>query len=173
MPVTWLIFTKKITNMDLTIRPAISSDSNAIIGLIKELALFEKEPESVILTEDDVKEYGFGKKPLFECLIAELENQVIGMALFYSRFSTWKGPTIHLEDLIITEDYKGRGYGTQLYSAFINHSYVKGVQRIEWNVLDWNTPAVKFYEKSGANVLQEWCTVQMDVEAMKSYLAKH
>jgi RimJ/RimL family protein N-acetyltransferase len=75
--------------------------------------------------------------------------------------------------LIITEDYKGRGYGTQLYSAFINHSYVKKVQRIEWNVLDWNTPALKFYEKSGANILQEWCAVQMDVEAMKSYLAKH
>ena len=172
-PLTCSIFTLKIKDMSATIRSAIASDSKAIITLIKELALFEKEPESVVLTETNIKEYGFGKKPLFECLVAEVDNQVIGIALFYSRFSTWKGPTFHLEDLIVTENYKGRGYGTQLYLAFINYSYNKGVQRIEWNVLDWNTPAVKFYEKSGANVLQEWCTVQMDTDAMKSYLAKH
>jgi len=83
--------------MNATIRPAIASDSKAIITLIKELALFEKEPESVALTEANIKEYGFGKKPLFECLVAEVDNQVIGIALFYSRFSTWKGPTFHLE----------------------------------------------------------------------------
>ena len=103
--------------MNATIRSAIASDSKAIITLIKELALFEKEPESVVLTETNIKEYGFGKKPLFECLVAEIDNQVIGIALFYSRFSTWKGPTFHLEDLIVTENYKGRGYGCLLYTS--------------------------------------------------------
>ena len=158
--------------MNATIRPAIASDSKAIITLIKELALFEKEPESVALTEANIKEYGFGKKPLFECLVAEVDNQVIGIALFYSRFSTWKGPTFHLEDLIVSEEFKGKGFGTQLYTAFIRHAHKTGVQRIEWNVLDWNTPAIKFYENSGAKVLQDWNTVQMDAQAMKNYLAK-
>ena len=159
--------------MNVTIRPAIISDSNAIMKLIKELALFEKEPDSAILKEADIRAYGFGKVPLFECLVAEVEIQVIGMALFYPRFSTWKGPTFHLEDLIVSENYKGKGYGTQLYSAFISHAHKKGVQRIDWNVLDWNTPAVIFYEKSGANVLRDWCNVQMDAEAMENYLKKH
>jgi len=158
--------------MNAIIRPAIASDSKVIISLINELALFEKEPESVNLVELDIEKYGFGGAPLFECLVAELENKVIGMALFYPRFSTWKGPTFHLEDLIVSEEFKGKGFGTQLYTAFIRHAHKTGVQRIEWNVLDWNTPAIKFYENSGAKVLQDWNTVQMDAQAMKNYLAK-
>ena len=158
--------------MNAIIRPAIASDSKAIISLINELALFEKEPESVNLVELDIEKYGFGGAPLFECLVAELENEVIGMALFSPRFSTWKGPTFHLEDLIVSEEFKGKGFGTQLYTAFICHAHKTGVQRIEWNVLDWNTPAIKFYENSGAKVLQDWNTVQMDAQAMKNYLAK-
>ena len=112
----------------------------------------------------------FGDQPKFECLVAEVEQQVVGMALYYPRFSTWKGPTFHLEDLIVSEQFKGKGVGTQLYSAFIQQSYEVGVERIEWNVLDWNTPAVKFYEKSGAQVLTDWRTVQMHRPAMKNYL---
>ena len=158
--------------MKSIIRPAIVSDSPAIFTLIKELALFEKEPESVKLSQSDIEKYGFGTTPLFECLVAEFNNVVIGMALFYPRFSTWTGPTFHLEDLIVSEKFKGKGFGTQLYTAFIRHAYDAGVQRIEWNVLDWNIPAVQFYKNSGANVLQDWNTVQMDAKSMKNYLAK-
>ena len=105
--------------MKAIIRPAIVSDSGAIFSLIKELALFEKEPESVKLSQSDIEKYGFGTTPLFECLVAEFNNIVIGMALFYPRFSTWTGPTFHLEDLIVSEKFKGKGFGTQLYTAFI------------------------------------------------------
>jgi GNAT superfamily N-acetyltransferase len=92
------------------------------------------------------------------------------MALYYPRFSTWKGPTYHLEDLIVTEASKGKGFGTQLYAAFIEKAYESGVERIEWNVLDWNTPAIGFYEKSGATVLHDWSSVQMHRAEMEAFL---
>jgi len=156
--------------MNVTLRPAKKQDSEAILRLIQELAVFEKEPESVLLTVSDIERYGFGSSPLFQCLVAQVEQQVIGMALYYQRFSTWKGPTYHLEDLIVTEAYKGKGIGTQLYTAFIQMAYESGVERIEWNVLDWNTPAVGFYEKSGATVLHDWSSVQMHKAEMEAFL---
>ena len=156
--------------MNVTLRPAEKQDSEAILRLIRELAVFEKEPESVLLTVSDIERYGFGSSPLFQCLVAQVEQQVIGMALYYQRFSTWKGPTYHLEDLIVTEAYKGKGIGTQLYTAFIQMAYESGVERIEWNVLDWNTPAVGFYEKSGATVLHDWSSVQMHKAEMEAFL---
>lgn len=156
--------------MNVTLRPAEKQDSEAILRLIQELAVFEKEPESVLLNVSDIEQYGFGSSPLFQCLVAQVEQQVVGMALYYQRFSTWKGPTYHLEDLIVTEAYKGKGIGTQLYTAFIQMAYESGVERIEWNVLDWNTPAVGFYEKSGATVLHDWSSVQMHKAEMEAFL---
>jgi len=156
--------------MGVIIRKAEKKDSKSILRLIQELALFEKEPESVLLQENDIEKHGFGSSPLFHCLVAELEEVIVGMALYYPRYSTWKGPTFHLEDLIVSEHFKGKGFGTQLYTAFIKQAYEAGVERIEWNVLDWNTPAVRFYEKSGATVLSDWRTVQMHRPAMKNFL---
>jgi len=156
--------------MGVIIRKAEKKDSKSILRLIQELALFEKEPESVLLQENDIEKHGFGSSPLFHCLVAELEGVIVGMALYYPRYSTWKGPTFHLEDLIVSEHFKGKGFGTQLYTAFIKQAYEAGVERIEWNVLDWNTPAVRFYEKSGATVLSNWRTVQMHRPAMKNFL---
>lgn len=156
--------------MKAVIRPALQSDSKSILNLIQELADFEKEPESVQLTRSDIERYGFGPRPLFQCLVAEVANQVVGMALYYERFSTWKGPTLHLEDLIVTAASKNQGIGTQLYAAFIEQAYNQGVERVEWNVLDWNNPAVNFYKKSGATVLDEWSTVQMHRAEMQAYL---
>jgi len=156
--------------MGVIIRKAEKKDSKSILRLIQELALFEKEPESVLLQENDIEKHGFSSSPLFHCLVAELEGVIVGMALYYPRYSTWKGPTFHLEDLIVSEHFKGKGFGTQLYTAFIKQAYEAGVERIEWNVLDWNTPAVRFYEKSGATVLSDWITVQMHRPAMKNFL---
>jgi len=156
--------------MGVIIRKAEKKDSKSILRLIQELALFEKEPESVLLQENDIEKHGFSSSPLFHCLVAELEGVIVGMALYYPRYSTWKGPTFHLEDLIVSEHFKGKGFGTQLYTAFIKQAYEAGVERIEWNVLDWNTPAVRFYEKSGATVLSDWRTVQMHRPAMKNFL---
>jgi len=142
------------------------------LRLINELAVFEKEPGAVEVRLEDLENDGFGTQPLFECYVAELDNEIVGMALFYPRYSTWKGPTIHLEDLIVQEDKRQLKIGGQLYKKVIEHSYNLGVKRIEWNVLDWNTPAVDFYKSTGANVMNEWCNVQMDQKAMKKFLDK-
>ena len=158
--------------MNALIRKAEKKDSLAILNLIKELALFEKEPESVKLKLSDIENDGFGTKPLFECIVAEINERIIGMAIYYPRYSTWNGPTIHLEDLIVSEQYKGKGIGTQLYSNFIKMAFNSGVKRVEWNVLDWNSPAINFYKKSGAKVLDDWRSVQMHRSEMKKYLKK-
>ena len=164
------IFAAQLNKMKANIRKAIREDSATLLNLIQELAHFEKEPDAVIVQVSDIENHGFGSQPLFECFVATVADAVVGMALFYPRYSTWKGPTLHLEDLIVTESMKGKGIGTQLYEAFIQEAYQRGVERIEWNVLDWNTPAIKFYEKSGATLLREWDTVQMDRVAMFNYL---
>lgn len=156
--------------MNLSIRKATIKDSVAIWALIKELAEFEREPHAVAISVSTLEKDGFGPNPLFECFVAEVDGKVMGMALFYPRYSTWKGATLHLEDLIVTESMKGKGIGTRLYRAFIAYGYELGVQRIEWAVLDWNAPAIAFYKKSGATILEDWFTVQMNPKQMKAYL---
>lgn len=156
--------------MSFKIREGEKEDMASVLKLIKELAYFEKEPEAVIVTVEDLKKDGFGDNPLFKTFVAEINNEIIGMALFYPRYSTWKGPTIHLEDLIITESKRGLKIGSALYAKVIEYGYKKGVKRIEWAVLDWNKPAIDFYEKTGAKVLRDWDTVHLENEAIKNYL---
>ena len=155
----------------MIIRIATKNDMPSVLELIKELAVFEKEPEAVVVTAEDLVRDGFSENPLFECFVAEEKNEIIGMALYYYRFSTWKGKTIHLEDLIVKEDKRGTGAGFALYSEIIKKGKAENVRRIEWNVLDWNTPAIDFYKKSGANVLKDWCVVQMDENGINKFLA--
>lgn len=156
--------------MQVKIRQAEKKDAAAVLSLIQELAVYEREPEAVVVTQEDIARDGFGPQPLFHCIVAEYQGQVVGMALYYPRYSTWKGPTLHLEDLIVKEAYKKKGIGTALYRAFIADAYERGVNRVEWVVLDWNAPAITFYKNSGASVLEEWDTVQMDRSGMKNYL---
>ena len=154
------------------IRKAKKFDAASILFLIRELAIFEKEPQAVIVTQSQIEKDGFGARPLFECFVAEVADQVVGMALYYPRYSTWKGPTFHLEDLIVTEQMKGNGIGTQLYNAFLEHAYDTGVKRVEWAVLDWNLPAIKFYQNSGATISDDWRSVQMDKKSIDNYISK-
>ena len=154
----------------MIIRKGTQSDMPAVLNLIKELAIFEKEPHAVVITVDDLLRDGFGESPLFHTFVAEVDNQIIGTALYYYRYSTWKGRTIHLEDLIVKEDKRGSGAGFALYSEVIRQGKRDNVRRIEWNVLDWNTPAIEFYEKSGAKILNDWLVVQMDETAISNFL---
>ncbi len=154
----------------MKIRKATQTDMPFVLNLIRELAAFEREPEAVVVTVDDLIRDGFSEPPLFNCLVAENENTIIGMALFYYRYSTWKGKTIHLEDLIVKADQRGTGAGFALYQEIIKHGEKDKVRRIEWNVLDWNAPAIAFYEKSGAKVLKDWRVVHMDENGMKQFL---
>jgi GNAT superfamily N-acetyltransferase len=154
----------------MLIRPAIPTDMPAVLGLITELAIFEKEPDAVVVTVDDLVRDGFGDNPLFQCIVAEVDEKIQGMALYYNRYSTWKGKTIHLEDLIVTEQARGTGIGMALYKEIIREGKRQNVRRIEWNVLDWNTPAISFYEKTGANVLPDWRVVHMDEKGIDAFL---
>lgn len=156
--------------MSFTIRNAEKTDMPSVLKLIKELAVFEKEENAVIVTVEDLEKAGFSEQTLFKCFVAEMENEVVGMALIYPRYSTWKGPTIHLEDLIVTESKRGFKIGGALYKKVIEYGYNIGVKRIEWAVLDWNTPAIDFYESTGAKVLRDWDTAQIERSAMKKYL---
>ena len=155
----------------LHIREGVAEDMPSVLELIKELALFEKEPEAVVLTTEDLVRDGFGIQPLFHTFIAVENEEIIGMALYYYRYSTWKGKTLHLEDLIIKENKRGTGAGFALYKEIIIQGKRDGVRRIEWNVLNWNTNAIKFYEKSGAKVLEDWRVVHMDESGITHFIA--
>lgn len=154
----------------MIIRKGTKNDMPAILNLIKELAIFENEPHAVVVSAEDLVRDGFGESPLFTTFVAEVEQEIIGMALFYYRFSTWKGKTIHLEDLIVTESKRGTGAGFKLYTEVIKEGKKENVRRIEWNVLDWNTPAIDFYKKSGAKIIDDWRVVHMDEEGIDNFL---
>lgn len=156
--------------MKFTIRDSVKEDMPQVLKLINELALFEKEANAVLVTSKDLQKDGFGKKPLFHCFVAEADNELVGIALVYPRYSTWKGPVIHLEDLIVTEKMRGSGLGTALLEEVVKYGYNLGVKRISWEVLDWNEPAIKFYESKGANVMRDWDVVQLDEEGIKRFL---
>ena len=157
--------------MDYTIRLATRKDMPRVLELIKELALFENEPNEVEVTVKELEHEGFGDQPAFTCFVAEVNSVIEGMALVYQRFSTWKGVVLHLEDLIVSEKMRGTGLGTALLNEVVIFGEKLGVKRISWEVLDWNEPAIKFYEKKGAHVMRDWDVVQLDEHAIKQYIS--
>jgi GNAT superfamily N-acetyltransferase len=161
---------KKYKHKIMIIRKGNPEDMEAVLRLIQELAAFENEPEAVLITVDDLIRDGFGPVPLFHVFVSEVESDIVGIALYYYRYSTWKGKTIHLEDLVIKEKMRGTGLGYALYSEIIKQGKKDKVRRIEWNVLDWNTPAIEFYEKSGAKILDDWKVAQMSEEAINYFV---
>lgn len=154
----------------MILRKATPNDMHEVHQLITELAIFEKEPEAVATSPEELLRDGFSENPLFEALVAEVDGQILGMALYYPRYSTWKGKTLHLEDLIVSAAHRGKGIGMALYQAFLQEAAKQKVRRAEWVVLDWNQNAIDFYEKSGAVVLNDWKTVQMTNEQIKAFL---
>lgn len=156
--------------MNIKIRKAKKEDMGAVLELINELAIFEKEPDAVIITKEDLIRDGFGENPAFHCFVAEADGKIEGMALVYFRYSTWKGKTVHLEDLIVRENFRGKGLGSALYTEVIRFAAEQKVKRTEWVVLNWNKTAADFYRRSGADVMEDWDTVQMDERSMHKYL---
>ncbi len=154
----------------LQIRKGTPEDMPTVLALITELAIYEKEPDAVEVTVADLVRDGFSDNPLFHTFVAAVNGEIIGVALYYYRFSTWKGKTIHLEDLIVSEKHRGTGAGFALYSEIIQQGEKDKVRRIEWNVLDWNTPAINFYEKSGAKVLSDWRVVHLNENGISNFL---
>ena len=156
----------------MNIRLALQKDMPQVLKLIQELALFENEPDEVEVTVAVLEDEGFGKNPLFTCFVAEIDYKIVGAALIYFRFSTWKGRTLHLEDLIVEESKRGQGVGEALYKQVMQFAFDRGLKRVAWDVLDWNTGAIRFYERSGAVVKEEWRVVHMNEEGLKNYIQK-
>lgn len=158
--------------MEFKIRNATKSDMPQVHGLINELAIFEKEPDAVEVTVEELQNDGFGNHPAFHCFVAEVNSKIEGIALIYNRYSTWKGKIIHLEDLIVSETMRGSGLGTALLDTVVKYGHDLGVKRINWEVIDWNEKAVAFYEKKGAKVLRDWDVVWLDETGISNYISK-
>jgi GNAT superfamily N-acetyltransferase len=140
----------------IELRFATADDCGLILDFIRELALYERAPEAVVATKADLQRHGFGEQPQFEALIAELDGEPAGMALFHTRFSTWLGaPTLYLEDIVVREAARGRGVGKRLMARLATITLERGWSRIDFHVLDWN-PARGFYRKLGFDHLEEW-----------------
>jgi len=156
------------------IRKANSDDVKDILRLLIELAIFEKEPDAVKVTEQKLRRDGFGENPKYQCIIAEIDKTIVGLAFYTPRYSTWVGDTLHLEDLIVTEKMRGKGIGTLLYKSFLEEAKRRDVNRVEWSVLDWNKPAINFYKKTGAIIdgLDQWKIVRMNKQIIDDYLSR-
>lgn len=154
------------------VRPARNDDFPRVLELITELAIFEKEPDAVEVTIEELQKHAASNPPLFTCFVGEYDGNIEGIALCYPRFSTWKGKTIHLEDLIVTEKMRGKGLGKALYDRVLTHAQEQKVRRVEWVVLEWNKNAVEFYESTGATIVPGWHLAQMDGRSLAEYLAK-
>jgi len=148
--------------MSIIIRDAIREDVPTMFELIKELALYEKAPEQVTNTVEQMYVDGFGNNPIFGTIVLEVESEIVGMALYYFRYSTWKGKRLYLEDLIVSETMRGRGLGEKLLESVIEKARQTACTGLMWQVLDWNEPAINFYKKFGAKFDEEWVNVNID-----------
>ncbi|MBF8151232.1 GNAT family N-acetyltransferase [Winogradskyella sp. F6397] len=153
-------------------RLARIEDMPRVLELIQELATFEKEEDAVEISKSDLENDGFGDQPKFICFVSEIENTIEGIALVYPRYSTWKGEILHLEDLIVSEKCRGKGIGSLLLDTVVKYGEELGVKRISWEVLDWNEPAITFYESKGADVKRDWNVVHLDEKGIKNYLTQ-
>lgn len=146
----------------LSLRPACVDDVPIIRAFIRELAEYEREPEAAVVTEEDLRRDGFGARPYFQVIIACWESEPVGFALYFFNYSTWQGqPGIYLEDLYVRPTHRGRGVGAALLRHVARIAVEKKCGRFVWQVLDWNTPAIDFYESLGARVQREWLTMRV------------
>lgn len=148
--------------MKTTIRKAASADCPQMLELIKELAAYEKAPDQVTVSMEEFVTAGFGDRPIWEAFVAEVESRIVGLSLFYIRYSTWKGRRLYLEDIVVTEEMRGKGIGTLLFEATWKLCRNRGYNGMVWQVLDWNEPAINFYRKYGAAFDTAWWNASMD-----------
>ncbi len=149
--------------MSITIRKARREDCPRLLELIKELAIFERAPNDVTVTPEHFTESGFGEKPVWWTFVAEENGRILGFALYYIRYSTWKGQAMYLEDILVTESARGKGIGKMLFERLIEEAKEKKFNRIIWQVLEWNESAIQFYKKYDAEFDKGWVNCSMYV----------
>lgn len=147
---------KRNNSMSIQVRRAVKKDCPRLLELVKELALYEKAPQEVTVTAEHFEESGFGSNPVWWAFVAEENGVIQGFALYYIRYSTWKGQAMYLEDILVTEAARGKGIGKLLMDQLIIEAIEKGFSRIVWQVLEWNEPAINFYKKYNADFDAEW-----------------
>jgi len=152
------------------IRAGTEPDLPAVWQLIKELAIYEREPEAVVTTVETMRADGFGSDPVFSFFVAEVENEVVGIALFYDRYSTWRGRCLYLEDFVVTDQYRGCGIGRALFDRTVQKARDEGYRGMSWQVLDWNEPAINFYKKHQTNIEDGWLNCGLSFEQLQAYV---
>jgi GNAT superfamily N-acetyltransferase len=155
------------------IRVATEADIPAILELIHALAIYEREPDAVQIGEAELRRDGFGPRPLFECLIADDDGEAAGFALYFPIYSTWRGPSLHLEDLFVQPSHRGRGIGKALLARVAAIALERGCARMQWDVLDWNTSAIDFYHSRGAIMLESWRIMRATGAALARLAKSH
>ena len=153
----------------MLIRPATPTDAPTILNFIRELATYERAPDAVVATEADLLRDGWGPTPRFKAIIAEEDEAPVGFALYFTTYSTWRGHHgIRLEDIYVTPTMRGKGIGKALLARIAQIAIAEGCPRLEWDVLEWNAPAIAVYERSGARILTEWRIMRVDDEALQA-----
>lgn len=147
--------------MNFSIRKGVQQDLPQVLGLIKELAEYEKAPLEVTVSVADMERDGFGEHPIFQFFVAETEGKIVGISLYYIKYSTWKGKCVFLEDIIVTEAYRKFGIGKKLFDEVVKVAKEMKVKRLEWQVLEWNEPAIKFYKKLNSHFDSEWINCKL------------
>lgn len=154
--------------MKFLIREGTENDIPSALKLVKELALYEKAPDEVEVSEEQMKIWGFGNMPLFRFFVAEEQGEVLGMALYYYKYSTWKGKCIFLEDIIVTEKHRNKNIGSRLFERVLQLAKEEQVKRLEWQVLSWNEPAIAFYKKYHSQFDGEWLNCKLNYTQIQS-----
>lgn len=152
--------------MTIEITEALPSDVNSIHRLIFELATYEKAPEEMVITPEILLQDGFGENKIFTCFVARVENEIVGISLLYTKYSTWKGKCIFLEDIVVTEKYRSKGIGSKLFKRSIQYAKDQNAGRLEWQVLDWNKPAIDFYQQFDAVLDPTWINCKFTKEQL-------
>lgn len=155
--------------MDFKLRFATAEDCPRILELINELAVYERAPEEVTVSLDHFIDAGFGKNPVWKAYVAEVDHTIVGFALYYTRYSTWKGCRLYLEDFIVTEEFRGKGLGKVLFEKVIEEAKNGNYSGMVWQVLDWNEPAINFYNKYKAHLESGWLNAAFSKEQIKAF----
>lgn len=158
--------------MEIQIREGKKSDLPRVLELIKELAEYERAPHEVINTVAAMEEDGFGKNPIYGFYVAERGSKIVGLSLYYWRYSTWKGKRLYLEDIIVTESERGKGAGKLLFDRTMEKALEEKCSGMMWQVLEWNEPAINFYKKYGAKLDDEWTNCNLEAEQIREILKK-
>ena len=171
----WLPFSSLLVDYSLStanciLRRGVEADLPRVLALIQELAAYERAPEAVTNTLEAMRHDGFGPAPIFGFFVLEAADEaIVGLALYYTAYSTWKGRMLYLEDIVVTEPARRGGFGRLLFEAVVAEARATGAQRLKWQVLDWNEPAITFYKKLGATIESEWLNGNLTAEQLGSF----